>query len=309
MPFMIVQDDILNIHTDAIANPANEMLQEGTGISKDKLLYDAYMESMELAAELGCESIALSLLPSGKHEFQNENSLEVAKAAIKEFLTKQDMLVYMVLSEQDSLPINQKLYASIEEYIEEHYVEENEPLLEEEESFSYSKKENLEELIEEREEVSFELDKESRPEDTSHLLESCTPIRSAPVPSAYPKRTLENIVNHLDETFSQMLLRLIDERGLKDSVVYKKANVDRRHFSKIRNDVDYVPSKKTVVAFIIALELSMDEAVDIMSKAGFAFSKSSKFDVIIRFFIENKNYDIFELNEVLFTYRQPLLGE
>ncbi|MDD3051346.1 MAG: hypothetical protein PHR06_09390 [Candidatus Cloacimonetes bacterium] len=140
----------------------------------------------------------------------------------------------------------------------------------------------------------------------------CSPMSMSapmPAPAQAPKRSLKSIVNNLDETFSQMLLRLIDERDLKDSYVYKKANVDRRHFSKIRNDIDYAPNKKTVIAFALALELTLDEAVDLMRKAGFAFSRSSKFDVIICYFIENREYNTIEINEVLFTYGQPILGE
>ena len=130
-----------------------------------------------------------------------------------------------------------------------------------------------------------------------------------PTPAQASKRSLKSIVANLDETFSQMLLRLIDERDLKDSYVYKKANVDRRHFSKIRNDIDYAPNKKTVIAFVLALELTLDEAIDLMRKAGFAFSRSSKFDVIICYFIENREFNMIEINEVLFTYGQPILGE
>lgn len=120
-------------------------------------------------------------------------------------------------------------------------------------------------------------------------------------------RRMDDLMEHLGETFSQRLFRLIDERELKDSDVYRRANIDRRHFSKIRNNKDYAPNKRTVQAFAIALELSLDETKDLLMSAGFAFSNSSKSDVILRYYIEEQNYDIFEINETLFAYNQPLL--
>ena len=121
-------------------------------------------------------------------------------------------------------------------------------------------------------------------------------------------RKIDDLMDQLEETFSQRLLRMIDERGLKDSQVYTKAYVDRRHFSKIRKDVNYVPNKKTVLVFTIALELSLDEAKDLLGSAGFALSRSSKTDVIIAYFLQNKIYDMFEINDVLDAYGQPVFG-
>ena len=140
-------------------------------------------------------------------------------------------------------------------------------------------------------------------------LSSARTAAQAPVQSQPSSRKLEDLLKQMDETFSQMLLRLIDERGLRDSEVYHKANIDRRLFSKIRNDVNYTPTKKTVLAFAVALELSMDETRDLLRKAGYALSNSSRFDVIVSFFFETRRYDMFEINEVLMDYGEPLLCE
>ena len=119
-------------------------------------------------------------------------------------------------------------------------------------------------------------------------------------------RKIDDLMSQMDETFSQRLIRMIKEREMSESEAYKKAYVDRRHFSKIKKDEYYLPTKKTVLAFSIALELSLDETKDLLRSAGYALSRSSKFDIIIVYFIENKNYDMFEINEVLYEYDQPI---
>ena len=119
-------------------------------------------------------------------------------------------------------------------------------------------------------------------------------------------RNIDDLMNQIEETFSQRLLRMIDERGMSDSEVYNKAYVDRRHFSKIRNDINYTPNKKTVLAFSIALELSLDEAKDLLNSAGYALSRSSKTDIIVAYFLQNKIYDMFEINDILDAYGQPV---
>ena len=148
----------------------------------------------------------------------------------------------------------------------------------------------------------------SKPEEFNVSTMQKTKIKKGMSSTMSVNRNIDNLMNQLEETFSQRLLRMIDERGMTDSEAYTKAYVDRRHFSKIRKDVNYVPNKKTVLAFTIALELSLDEAKDLLGSAGFALSRSSKTDIIVAYFLQNKIYDMFEINDVLDAYGQPVFG-
>ena len=147
---------------------------------------------------------------------------------------------------------------------------------------------------------------ESAPEEFDVSTMQKTKIQKGMSSTMSVNRKIDNLMDQLEETFSQRLLRMIDERGMTDSEAYTKAYVDRRHFSKIRKDVNYVPNKKTVLAFTIALELSLDEAKDLLASAGFALSRSSKTDIIVAYFLQNKIYDMFEINDVLDAYGQPV---
>ena len=147
---------------------------------------------------------------------------------------------------------------------------------------------------------------ESAPEEFDVSTMQKTKIKKGMSSTMSVNRNIDNLMDQLEETFSQRLLRMIDERGMTDSEAYTKAYVDRRHFSKIRKDVNYVPNKKTVLAFTIALELSLDEAKDLLASAGFALSRSSKTDIIVAYFLQNKIYDMFEINDVLDAYGQPV---
>lgn len=148
--------------------------------------------------------------------------------------------------------------------------------------------------------------KESSPEEFDVSTMRKKKIKKGMSSTISVNRNIDNLMEQLEETFSQRLLRMIDERGMTDSEAYTKAYVDRRHFSKIRKDINYVPNKKTVLAFTIALELSLDEAKDLLASAGFALSRSSKTDIIVAYFLQNKIYDMFEINDVLDAYGQPV---
>lgn len=365
MPFLLIRNDITKVSADAIVNPANRQLLEGSGTSRaiylaagekllteacrkighcdpgqavateafhlsaryiihavgpvwkdghhgeDRLLYSAYSASMKLAVSLRLESIAFPLLSSGNYGYPKDQALRVAISAISDFLIDHELTVYMVLYDRKALAVSRKLFTSVTEYIDDHYVDANDETFSRNRilgsRFRFSKPDVqetgfcFEDTIALPSSPVQQSDCQNEPTYQLHL-----PLPSSPVRQS--ARSLDHLMEHMGETFSQMLLRLIDERGLKDSQVYKKANVDRRHFSKIRNDIHYAPNKKTVLAFAIALELSMDETKDLLMRAGFAFSMCSKFDVIICYFIEHRNYDIFEINEMLFSYDQPLLG-
>ncbi len=324
---------------------------QGGGQGEDGILYSAYMESMKLARKWRLESMAFPLLSSGSYGYPKERALAIAVSAISDFLMENEMMIYLVVYDARSLAVSWKLFASIEEYIDEHYIQEKNHIRESgegEERFDNRSGRIFEEKSQippaskpDRARFPRSLFGRKRREETSAPLpaalppsERQTPLfppagqarpllpRSSPPPQAAVRpsaafsqarpeektRMLEDIMLHMGETFSQMLLRLIDERGLPDPEVYHKANIDRKLFSKIRTNIHYSPNKKTVLSFAIALELSLDETKDLLRTAGYSLSDSSRFDVIISFFLEHGIYDIFEINEMLFYYEQPLLG-
>ena len=263
------------------------------------LLASCYRTSLELAKEHGCESVAFPLISSGAYGYPKDRALRVAVDTISEFLFRNDMTVYIVIFDRKAYQISAKLFRDVKEYVDDHYVEERADrndarrrrLFPEWEAERMRSAELLEDLDE---------------------VHECVPRGPAqkrgPMGPAAPLKDLDEVVSRIDESFSRMLLRKIDEKGMTDVECYKKANIDRKLFSKIRSDADYRPSKPTALAFAIALELPLDEAKDMLMKAGFALSRSSKFDVIIEYFIRNGNYNVFEINEALFAFNQSLLG-
>lgn len=333
MPFTIVRQDITQMNVDAIVNAANTDLKMGGGVCKAifqaagveqlqaacdslspiktgqsvitpgfslpakyvihaagpvysqwhkrksrRLLRSAYIESLRLAEQNGCESIAFPLISSGIYGYPNDEALEVARLAIEEFLAKHDMDVYLAVFDKSAFAVSQALLGDVKSYIDEHYVE----------THRISRRQ----LLDVEESALYQAD--------------------APMPMTAPmwetRGGLDELIEHLDEPFSDTLLKLIDAKGKTDVEVYKKANIDRKLFSKIRTGKGYTPKKPTILALAIALELTLAETDDLLERAGYALSHASKFDVILEYFIVNGRYDIFEINEVLFAYDQPLLG-
>jgi len=338
MPLSIVRNDITKMNVDAVVNAANTALQESgdvcgaiysaagadrlqtacnelapikteeaviTGgfslpakyiihvawpsnrngtLGKESLLRACYRNALNLAVKHGCESVAFPVISSGTYGYQKGKELTAATHAIGEWLMKNsDINVFLVVFDRAAYIPSQKLLGKVKSFIDKNYIDEREEL----HRRSLRDMEQREFLH--REFAPQKMARESQP---------------APLPSA----AFNKFSEQLDEPFTTTLLRMIDAKGKTDVEIYKRANIDRKLFSKIRTGKGYMPSKKTAVALAIALELSLAETRDLLERAGYALSHSVLFDVIVEYFIKHKKYDIFEINNVLFEYDQPLLG-
>lgn len=272
---------------------------QGGGCGEKDALTACYARSLALAREHGCETVAFPLISSGVYGYPKAQALAVATQAISRFLEDNDMTVYLVIFDRAILEAGSQRFSSLRQYIDDHYVATR---------TSPRRRDMARELTE-----VYEAAPQAAPEKVSDLF--AAPMRTllrlgqqGAARSMGARPTLEELLKDLDESFSQMLLRLIDARGMTDAQCYKRANIDRKLFSKIRSDPHYRPSKPTVLAFAIALELSLEETREMLMKAGFALSHSNKFDLIVEYFIARGNYDIFAINEALFAFDQNLLG-
>ncbi|MDR0651754.1 MAG: macro domain-containing protein [Synergistaceae bacterium] len=347
MPFEIVREDITEMKVDAIVNAANTGLRMGGGVcgaifaaagaselqkacdklapvatgnavitpgfslpvkyiihtpgpvwqggtsGEEGLLRSCYINSLSLAAENGCESVAFPLISSGIYGYPKKDALKVATRAITDFITEQDMNVYLVVFDKESLSVDEKLIGKYESYADER-------------------------LAERRELLGFEMWRMKGVPVISAggpvimgvlLVAGLAPrgAKKAPARLNAPQN-LNDLIGRIDESFSRTLIRLIDAKGKTDAEVYKRANISRQLFSKIRNNPNYRPSKPTIVAFAVALELSLDETRDLLDRAGYSLSPALEFDVIVGYYIANGKYDIYEINEALYKYDQQLLG-
>lgn len=250
---------------------------QGGGHGEKQLLESCYREAMRIAAEQGCESVAFPLISSGIYGYPKEKALRVAVDTIAACLRERDMQVYIVVLSRSAVRLEKALEEELQAYLSRYCLPE--------ECYILGK-------------ADRRIKRMEKLPPSYAVCESCT-AEEDPLAAA---------VRELDESFTQMLLRKIDEKGMTDAQCYKKANVDRKLFSKIRGDVHYRPSKPTAIAFAIALELSLEETKELLMKAGYALSRSNRFDVIIEYFIQKGNYNIYEINEALFAYDQNLLG-
>lgn len=335
MPFTIIRNDITKMKVDAIVNAANTDLRMGGGVcgavfkaagasllqkacgrlapinsgeavitegfnlpakyiihtagpvfvdgkhGEEEQLRDCYLNSLNLALENKCKSVAFPLISSGIYGYPKAEALHVATHTIQSFLTNHEIEVTLVVFDKDSFEVSEDLIGKVEAYIDEKYIGAHDD--------SRYRMSNLKFI-----------------KNAAKMYEP-----SQPAPFTFESKrmsAIEDFIGDLDESFSQTLLRIIDAKGKTDVEVYKRANLDRKLFSKIRSQKGYMPSKRTAIALAIALELTLDETEDLLERAGYALSHSQKFDVIIEYFIINSRYDIIEINEVLFKYDQPLLG-
>ena len=255
---------------------------------EEEQLRACYSNALEIARAQNMESLAFPLISTGVFGYPKDLALKIAISVIGDFLMQHELVIYLVVYDHGAFALSEKLFNTVKAYIDDHYIEENFESIRMESHYQKS--------------VAYE----SEMPYPKSIIDEATqkPSKS----SSAVQRRLKNMLKELEETFSEHLLRLIDIKGKSDVEVYKKANIDRKLFSKIRGDKDYKPSKSTALAFAIAIELNLDETKDLLKKAGFALSNSSKFDLIITYFITESTYNIFEINETLFAFEQPLLG-
>lgn len=298
---------------DAVVTPGFELdaryvihtvgpVWDGGNHGEEQILSSCYRKSLALAKEHGCESIAFPLISTGNYGFPKPLALQIAVREISSFLLENEMQIYLVVFEREAFALSEKLFKSVSSYIDENYIRSK--ILGEygTESVYTSrlKTRRRSERLKGRNQIFGEIDKSKTSKANFDM--------SVGAPAPTEVDDWGTLLNNLDAGFSETLLKLIDRTGKKDSEIYKKANVDRKLFSKIRNNPEYKPSKTTALAFAFVLELDIDETKDFIGRAGFALSYSSKFDVIVEYFLVNGNYNVFELNEVLFAFDQPLIG-
>ena len=287
-------------------------------LGEARILRRCYDRCLRLAAEKGCRSIAFPLISTGTYRFPQDKALQIAREAIRDFLEEQDMLVYLVVFNREAFRLSEELHRNVASYIDEKYVED---LVRDHYHAPEPRQRNLNRfpICEEPdcylpEDVSAgETPLSAAPTADEEIRPRKKPGKTAALPRPKPReippeRSLSDFLSQTDAGFSETLLKLIDRTGKKDSEIYNRANLSRQHFSKIRNNPSYNPTKSTALALAIALELDLDQTRDLIGRAGYALTRSSKFDLIIMYFIEKGNFNLYDINMALFEFDQSLLG-
>lgn len=317
-----------SVATPAFRLPAKHVIHtvgpiwHGGNAGEEEALRSCYRSALALALELDDASIAFPLISSGIYGYPKDQAIDVALTEIRSFLDEHDMDVYLTIFDAESLRAGRGRFSDVAEYIDDHYVSES-PYL------GRRAWERAREPMDYESAANQPVWEEAHPDASAPAkggaigAQSAPSAPTAPAPPAASARPssaaphagrpqrrgfLERLLGNLDESFSTTLLRMIDERGLKDSEVYKRANLSRQHFSKIRGNEHYQPKKHTVLALAVALELSVDETRLLLERAGYALTHANKRDVIVEYYLLHRIYDIYEINLALYAFDQPLLG-
>lgn len=297
---------------------------QGGDYGEKETVRKCYQNCLNKAAELELESIAFPLLATGTYGFPKPDALLIATSVFGSFLADHEMDITLVVFDSESFALSDKIFAGVDRFIDENYVEEKI-----EEEYGEAVMEDRMEMPSfdacEEESADFHSERRSRKERLRNerlrnerrglfatgrnaMMVEPPAAMSISEACAAPKRSLDDVVKNIGETWQESLLRLITEKGYSDTEVYKRANVDRKLFSKIRSNKNYQPKKNTAVAFALALRLNLDETRDFLRRAGYAFSPSSIFDLIIEYSIDHGIYDLMLINGALFDHDQPQLG-
>lgn len=306
-PGHVVFSNAFNLNAKYILHTVGPAWIDGTKGERE-ILRSCYAKSLEMAAKLGCASIAFPLIATGVYGFPKDEALQIALSEINSFLLAHDMKVILVVFDKRAFELSGRLVENIEEYIDEHIAQ---TIREEEYYRGYEYEQRIRNYRESASNKALQEDwseDEEYEEEQRECDDTFGAVRSSVILESSGK-SLDEMLEKTSDTFQQRLFHLIDESGMDDVTVYKKANIDRKVFSRIRCKQDYKPKKKTAVAFAIALQLDMETMIDLLARAEIAFSPSNKFDLIITYFVTHQIYDVYEINAALFKYGQPILGD
>ena len=270
----------------------------GGNSGEKALLESCYRESLRIAAEQGCQSVAFPLIASGLYGYPKDRVLSEATDVISRFLERYEMDVYIVVYDKTAYSISRELYDDVQSFVDNFYVETHSDMFD-----------NF------REEAIYREHKAKRARKPA--LDKCIMADALPdfapmcseIEATFHSERLDDMLENMDKGFADTLFYYIDKKGITDVEAYKRSNVGKKTFSKIKCNKDYKPSKITAVSFAVGLHLSLEETQHLLSTAGMCLSRANKFDVIIEYFIMTGKYEsIFDVNEVLYQFDQSLLG-